>query len=48
MSTYYPKNKGKLLNWAMEYYESNKEILREQTRNNYRELSIEKMIKKNM
>ena len=32
----------------MEYYESNKEILREQTRNNYSELSIEKMIKKNM
>ena len=29
-TTYYQKNKEKLLNWAKEFYENNKERLREQ------------------
>ena len=38
-ATYYQKNKEKLLNWAKEFYENNKERLREQveriSRENY-------------
>ena len=38
-TTYYQKNKEKLLNWAKEFYENNKERLREQveriSRENY-------------
>ena len=45
-TTYYQKNKGKLLNRAKEYYENNKERLREQARNKYRELSDETKYKK--
>ena len=40
-TTYYQRNKGKLLNQAKEYYENNKEGLREQAKNNYRELPDE-------
>ena len=41
MSTYYQINPEKLLNRAIEYYENNKERLKEQARNEYRELSNE-------
>ena len=40
-TTYYQKNKEKILNRAKEYYKNNKEILREKARNRYRELSNE-------
>ena len=40
-TTYYQRNRERMLNRAKEYYENNKERLREQTRNKYRELSNE-------
>ena len=40
-TTYYQKNKEKLLNRSKEYYENNKERLREQAEKKYRELSNE-------
>ena len=36
MSTYYQRNREKLLNRAKEYYRNNKERLREQVKNKYR------------
>ena len=39
---YYQRNRRKILNRAEEYYENNNEILREQAKNRYRELSNEK------
>ena len=44
-TTYYQKNKEKLINRAKEYYENDKEKLREQAKNKYRELSNEVKIK---
>ena len=38
---YYQRNRRKILNRAEEYYENNNEILREQAKNRYRELSNE-------
>ena len=35
-TTYYQKNKEKLLNQAKQYYEKNPESLREQAKNKYR------------
>ena len=40
-TAYYQRNKGRILNRAKDYYEKNKEVLREKTRNKYRELSDE-------
>ena len=40
-TTYYRKNRGILINRANEYYENNKERLREQAINKYRSLSEE-------
>ena len=46
-STYYERNIEAILNRAKEYYENNKEILKEQERNRFRELSEdEKIIKR--
>ena len=36
-TTYYQRNRGKILNRAKQHYEHNKERLREQARNKYRE-----------
>ena len=41
MSTYYQRNKERLVEQATQYYENNKERLKEQARNKYRELSNE-------
>ena len=40
-TTYYRRNRETIVRRAKVYYENNKEILREQTRNKYRELSNE-------
>ena len=49
MSTYYQRNKERLLEQAKQYYENNKERLKEQGRNRYREVSNkEKKYKENM
>ena len=40
-TTYYKRNRETILNRAKEYYENNKEILREKARNKYRELPEE-------
>ena len=45
-TTYYRKNRGIILNRATKYYEKNKERLREQPRNKYRELAEEKKIQR--
>ena len=37
--TYYQKNRDVILNRAKDYYENDKERLREQARNKYRNLS---------
>ena len=39
MSTYYRRNRERLLEQAKQYYENNKERLKEQARNKYREFS---------
>ena len=44
--TYYQKNRDVILNRAKDYYENDKERLREQARGNYRNLSEEEKIKK--
>ena len=44
--TYYQKNRDVILNRAKDYYENDKERLREQTRDKYRNLSEEEKIKK--
>ena len=43
---YYQKNRDVMLNRAEDYYENDKERLREQTRDKYRNISEEKKIKK--
>ena len=40
-STYHQRNRDAILNRAEDYYENDKERLREQTRNKYRKLSEE-------
>ena len=35
-TTYYQRNRGIMLNRAKDYYENNKEVLRERTNNKYR------------
>ena len=44
--TYYQINRDVILNRARDYYENNKERLREQARNKYRNLSEEEKNKK--
>ena len=44
--TYYQKNRDVVLNRARDYYENDKERLREQARNKYRNLSKEEKNKK--
>ena len=44
--TYYPINRDVILNRARDYYENNKERLREQAKNKYRNLSEEEKNKK--
>ena len=44
--TYYQKNRDVILNGAKDYYENDKERLREQARNKYRDLSEEEENKK--
>ena len=44
--TYYQRNQDVILNRAKYYYEKDKEILREQARNKYRNLSEEEKNKK--
>ena len=44
--TCYQKNRGMILNRAKDYYENDKERLREQTRDKYRSLSEEEKSKK--
>ena len=44
--TYYQKNRGVILNRAKDYYENDKERLREQARDKYRHLSEEEKVKK--
>ena len=45
-TTYYQRNREKLLNKAKDYYQNDKERLREQARNKYRNLSEEDKEKK--
>ena len=45
-TTYYQKNREIILNRAKDYHENDKERLREQARNKYRNLSEEEKIKK--
>ena len=45
-TTYYQKNREKILNKARDYYRNNNEKLREQARNKYKNLSEEDKIKK--
>ena len=44
--TYYQKNRDVILNRAKDYYKDDKERLRQQTRNKYRNLSEEEKVKK--
>ena len=46
--TYYQKNNEVILNRAKYYYENDKERLREEARDKYRNLSKEKMNSENM
>ena len=45
--TYYLKNRDVILNRAKDYYQNDKERLREQARDKYRNLSAEERNKKN-
>ena len=45
-TTYYQRNREKILNKAKDYYKNNNERLREHARNKYRNLSKEEKIKK--
>ena len=40
-TTYYQRNKERILKRAKDYYENNKELLRKRAKNKYRELSEE-------
>ena len=44
--TYYQKNRDVILNRARDYYQNDKERLREEVKNKYRNLSAERKIKK--
>ena len=44
--TYYERNWGMILNRTKDYYENDKERLRKQARDKYRNLSEEKIIKR--
>ena len=44
--TYYQRNRDVILNRAKDYYENDKERLKEQARGKYRNLSEEKKIKR--
>ena len=44
--TYYQRKRGVILNRAKDYYENDKERLREQAKNKYRNLSEEEKSKK--
>ena len=44
--TYYQRNRNVILNRAKDYYENDKDRLREQAKNKYRKLSEEEKIKK--
>ena len=44
--TYYQKNRDGILNRARDYYQNDKERLREEVKNKYRNLSAERKIKK--
>ena len=44
--TYYQRNRDVILNIAKEYYENDKERLREQAKDKYRNLSEEEKIKR--
>ena len=44
--TYFQRNRDVILNRAKDYYENDKERLREKARGNYRNLSEEEKIKK--
>ena len=44
--TYYQKNRDVILNRARDYYQNDKERLREEVKNKYRNLSAEKKIKR--
>ena len=44
--TYYQRNRDVILNRATDYYENDKERLREQVRDKYRNLSVEEKNKK--
>ena len=44
--TYYQRNRDVILNRAKDYYENDKERLREQARSKYRNLSEEEKLKK--
>ena len=43
-TTYYQRKREVISNRAKDHYESNKELLRESTKNKYRELSEEEKI----
>ena len=45
-TTYYQKNREIILNRAKDYYDNDKERLKEQAKNKYRNLSKEEEIKK--
>ena len=45
-TTYYPKNRDVILNRGKDYYENDRKRLREQARDNYRNLSEEDKNKK--
>ena len=44
--TYYQRNRGVILNRTKDYYENDKERLREQARDKYRNLFVEEKNKK--
>ena len=45
-TTYYQRSREVMLNTANQYYENNKEVLREKAKNKYRELSEKEKIVK--
>ena len=47
-TTYFQKNRKKILNRAKDYYENNEEILRDKARNKCKELSVKEKKRENM
>ena len=45
-TTYYERNKHAILNRAKHYYKINKELLRKRAKDKYKELSEEKIVKR--